>query len=267
MPFDAKTISSDDRALILRTVFSGANPDELALFLHDCERHGIHPLDHFLHPQVRVSKTNGKRTYTVITSIDLMRAKADSTGFYAGNDDPVFDKTEADNPRATVTVYKLVMGQRCAFSASARWLEYLPDAPSDRMWKRMPHLMLGKVAEALALRKAFPAELSGLYAREEMQQAGEPEQAAPPRNEPPAAPQPTDPAGMERVKEAGLYLRSLGSGVDNDGNDLPDGSPRRLALMGTILGRTLRPADVKALTIADCDKIMAWKPEQDGGAP
>lgn len=152
--------------LVRRLVAVGATNDELAVFLHQCQRTGLDPLA----KQIYCIKRQGKMAIQV--GIDGFRLIADRTGLYAGNDDPVFDD-EKHPKRATVTVYKMVSGVRCPFTASARWEQYYPgDGPSGFMWKKMPHLMLGKCAEALALRKAFPAELSGLYTDGEMEQAG-----------------------------------------------------------------------------------------------
>jgi phage recombination protein Bet len=162
----APVVTRDQLELVRRTVAAGATDAELELFLFDCQRRGVHPLDRLIH----FTKRSGR--YTPITSIDFLRGRAHDTGEMAGSDDPIFDK---DARTATVTVYRLTRGQRYAYSATARYAEYVPDpGPNGRgdvMWKRMPHVMLGKCAEALALRKAFPQQLGGLYVKEELEQA------------------------------------------------------------------------------------------------
>lgn len=160
------TVTRDQLELIKRTVAVGATDAELELFLFDCQRRGVHPLDRLIHFTKRAGR------YTPITSIDFLRGRAHDTGEMAGSDDVQFDK---DARTATVTVYRLTRGTRYAYSATARYGEYVPDpGPNGRgdvMWKRMPHVMLGKCAEALALRKAFPQQLGGLYVKEELEQA------------------------------------------------------------------------------------------------
>ena len=165
----APVITADQMALITKTVAKDATPDELKLYLYDCARQGVHPLDKLIH----FTKRSGK--YTPVTSIDFMRIQAANTGECLGISDPVF-VGEPKTPElfaATVTVKRVVQGQVAEFTATARWSEYKPDQAF--MWLKMPHTMLGKCAEALALRKGFPKQLAGLYAREEMDQAGPPE--------------------------------------------------------------------------------------------
>lgn len=167
-------LTREDLETIRNTIFKGAEDSELRLYLHDCQRQAVHPLDRLIHPSVRVDRKTGERRYTPITSIDLFRARAEDTGLYAGNDDPVYSgQPRTESFAASVTVWKIVGGQRCAFTATARWSEYVPPQGSDWMWQKMPHLMLAKCAEALALRKAFPRQLSGIYTKDEMDQAGE----------------------------------------------------------------------------------------------
>lgn len=167
----ALEISPEPKEFIRQTIFPGSTDAELELYLHDCKRQGIHPLDRLIVPTIRTNK--GVRKYTPIVTVDLMRSRAEETGCYAGNDDPEFTgEPKKPDFTARTTVWKLVGGVRCAFTATARWAEYFPGGDSGFMWNSKPHLMLGKCSEALALRKAFPRQLSGLYVKEEMEQAG-----------------------------------------------------------------------------------------------
>lgn len=156
--------------LLKRTICKGATDDEFKLFLYIAKRAGLDPFTKQVHAVKRWNNKLGKEEMAVQVGIDGFRLIANRTGTYAGSDDPVFDD-EKQPKRATVTVYKMLGGQRCPFTATARWDEYFPGEKQGFMWKKMPCVMLGKVAESLALRKAFPAELSGFYTDEEMEQA------------------------------------------------------------------------------------------------
>jgi len=163
--------------LIKQTVAKGATDLELELFLHACKRTGLDPLMKQIYAIKRKNHKTNQMEMSIQTGIDGYRLIADRTGHYAGSDEPIYVIGEDGFPDvASVVVYKMIGGVRCPFGSSARWKEYYQD--SSPMWKRMPFLMLGKCAEALALRKAFPAELSGVYTHEEMMQAdSEPRQS------------------------------------------------------------------------------------------
>lgn len=163
--------SGEQLELIRRTVAAGATDDELAMFLHQCRKTGLDPLARQIYCIVR--KTRDGQKATIQTGIDGYRLIAERTGQYAGSDKPVFEDWEvADLRSATVTVWKLFNGERVPFTATAYWSEFYPgQGQYTGMWDKMPRLMLAKVAESQALRKAFPADLSGVYVEEEMHQA------------------------------------------------------------------------------------------------
>ena len=162
-----KNITPAQVDLIKSQIAVGATDDELKLFLHVADKSGLDPLSR----QIYFIKRSGKMT--IQTGIDGFRAVADRTGQYVGSSDPVFEDNGKIPAKATVTVNKVVGGVVGNFTATARWEEYYPGKSQGFMWDKMPHTMLGKCAEALALRKAFPAQLSGLYTGDEMDQAGE----------------------------------------------------------------------------------------------
>ncbi len=174
-------VTSDQVAIARNTVAKGLNDDEFSVFLYNCQRQGIHPLDGLLIPISRNDNEAGGKRLTFVTTVDLLRSRAAETNDYAGSEDPKFEYIAgAENPQsATVTVWKIVQGMRCEFTATARWAEYYPGEKQGFMWRNKPHVMLGKCAEGLALRKAFPKQLAGLYLEEELQKEPVKKVAAP----------------------------------------------------------------------------------------
>lgn len=197
-------LTAEQIELVKRTVAVGASDDELALFLYTAQRSGLDPLT----KQVYCIKRGGKMS--IQTGIDGYRAIAERSGTLAGIDDVVYDALSgATRPmKATVTVWRIVAGQRVSFTSSARWEEYVQcdyGGNPQGLWKKMPFLMLGKCAEALALRKAFPHDLSGLYTHEEMMQAdGAQPAAAPVEPTPVQVAEPSRPLTPEGEKAAAV---------------------------------------------------------------
>ncbi len=166
---DIKITAEEQETFVEFLSAQNPTPAELKLHYFFCADKGVHPLTRLIY----FTKRGGK--YTPITSIDYLRIRAESSGLYAGSDDAAFKgEVKKDNKTyplsATVTVWKLVNGQRCPFTGTARWSEYAPANLNDNnafMWKSKPYIMLSKCAEALALRKGFPGQLQGLYISEE----------------------------------------------------------------------------------------------------
>lgn len=149
---------------------------DLAVFFHQCQRTGLDPFAKQIYLVGRFDSRAGGMRYTIQTGIDGYRLIAERTGVYAGSDE-VWDEQDGRLLSATVTVRKIVAGQVCEFTATARFSEYVQTGKDGKpmgLWAKMPHRMLAKCAEALALRKAFPQDLSGLYTAEEMSQADSP---------------------------------------------------------------------------------------------
>ncbi|MBM9467241.1 phage recombination protein Bet [Nakamurella leprariae] len=220
----------EQQAALRQLGLEDATAGDMSVFLHVCQRTGLDPFARQLYMIGRKAKQWDPKTrseswttkYTIQAGIDGLRLVADRTGKYVGQLGPQWcgedgqwrDVWLSDKPPAAARVAVLRQDFREPLWAVAIFREYAQTTRDGltRMWAEKPALMIAKVAEALALRKAFPQDLSGIYTSEEMSQAdqaaaiGGP--AAPGADQgstpPPALPEGFDEAVAEAIRDEDL---------------------------------------------------------------
>lgn len=161
--------TQEQTALISSTIAPGCTPDELKLFSYACQRSGLDPFS----KQIYAIKRGGKMSIQV--GIDGLRSIAERTGqldgsetYWCGDDGQWADVWLAKAPPAAAKTIIYRKGCAHSFVGVARFADY---NAGQGLWSKMPAAMLAKCSEALALRKAFPADMSSLYTADEMEQA------------------------------------------------------------------------------------------------
>lgn len=177
----AVALTDGDRELIY-TMILGSIPDvtnaEYEFFLRVSELRGLNPLFRESH---LIKSSDGR--INVMVGIDGFRKLAEQTGQYKGQGQAIFDG-EYEGPipewkgkpaHCTVTVHREGFEEPMVGES---WLEedgmvtgYADSREGQRangQWATRTRTMLSKVAEARAIRRAFPRSVAGLYTDDEI---------------------------------------------------------------------------------------------------
>ena len=178
--------TQEQERVILETCCGGASPSEARALIAIAEARGLNPILGECYFVKRYDTKAGRDVWAVQASIDSFRIKAEQTGLYAGQDEPEYEHdAEGFIVLARVRVYRKDWPRPSV--GIARWSEYAQttkDGTPTKFWKQMPYNQLAKCAEALAIRKAFPAVLAQIYTSDEMQQADNESPTDAPRSAP-----------------------------------------------------------------------------------
>ncbi len=194
----AITWTPEQQQLISSSIAPGCTADELKLFAYACQRTGLDPFS----KQIYAIKRGGK--LTIQAGIDGLRSIAERSGELDGSATFWIGDTEGSQwsdvwlgskPPAAAKTIIYRKGCSHSFVGVARFQDY---NAGQGLWSKMPAAMLAKCSEALALRKAFPADMSSLYTADEMEQETVTVTATPAPALAPAAP-----AGDAKVFAAG----------------------------------------------------------------
>jgi phage recombination protein Bet len=182
-------LSTEQVELLKRTIAKNCTNDELALFVQTCKRMRLDPFarqifvvrrwDSSVGEKGHDGKPKGAMVAQSQVSIDGFRLVAERTGQYRGQTQPMWcgkdgkwtDVWLADEPPAAAKVGVYRAGFAEPLTRVAVYISYVQekrDGGPNSMWAKYPDVMLAKCAESLALRAAFPNELSGVYTTDEL---------------------------------------------------------------------------------------------------
>lgn len=156
----------------------GMTDEELRIYVSVCKKTGLDPFTRQIYVTRKVDK-HGHARVTYQATIDGFRLIAQRSGEYEGQVGPFWcgkagiwkDVWVHEDLPFAAKVGTIRKGFRDPIMSVAHFRSYaqfFPDGNLNHMWQRSPELMIGKCAEALSLRRAFPNELSGIYSSEEI---------------------------------------------------------------------------------------------------
>jgi len=169
----AITWTPEQQQLISSSIAPGCTSDELKLFAYACQRTGLDPFSKQIYA-IKRGGSGGKMSIQV--GIDGLRAVAEKTGeldgsatFWIGDAEGSqwADVWLGSKPPAAAKTIIWRKGCSHPFTATARFADF---NAGQGLWNKMPSVMIAKCSEAQALRRAFPADMSGVYTVDEMEQ-------------------------------------------------------------------------------------------------